>query len=408
MLHPDDRPRLSLPPMPAGRLVLGAGLLLLAGCAGAEAQGSISGTVYATPGEDIRGTWVIACHVSGRGCDSRSRQTRGHRIASNGASARYVIEGLAAGEYMLVAFKDRNGNGYEDREDWSGHYPAADGSALRITPPMTDVDVRLRLGGTVAATPTPAAAPTAAANPGAQTRAAPAPTNVPSGRALEGIYVGLRENWNVSRGVPIKSYNEHLFALYADGRAVYAVPHHGLGVPFDWSLCGGEAICGTYEVRGNEVHVGFSNGYHQILLRGPDRLTQVRAYWDGHEKGGLNERRPYMRVDRHDGLRLDGRWGVVDDGRELVSITLTRDGRFVERGLLEPTKYILPWAERDARAKLGVAGGSGTYSIAANTLELRYANGPVLHFLFTVTPEVRWSPLPERIQINRVELARLQ
>jgi hypothetical protein len=398
-------------PLPVAFWLLSIGLLL-AVPRGGTAQGTITGTVYAAPGEDIRGTWVIACHAVSNRCDDKSRQTRGYQIGSGGASARYALRDLAAGQYMLVAFKDRNGNGAEDRDDWSGHFPAPDGTALIITPPMRDVDVRLRLGGVVPATPAPAPeqapSPTTAAT--ATPRGAPAPTNPPPDRAMGGIFVGIRQNWNLSMGVPIKSANEHLFALLPDGRALYAAPHHGLHVRFDWSTCADGAICGVYEVRGNEVHVGYNNGYHQIFLRDGKRLTQVRAYWDGYEQGGLNERRYYMQVDLHDGLKLDGRWAVVDerDGRELVSIALTSDGKFAERGLIQPTNLILPRGEREARERLRMTGGSGTYSITANTLELRYANGPVLHFLFTITPEVRWSPKPERIQINRIELANVQ
>lgn len=404
-----------LPPFPLipGFAFLG---LLSAACASdLAAQGNVSGTVYAAPGADIRGTIVIACHVRNDACDTKSPQSKAVQYSkTTGGSVQYTIRDLAEADYVIVAFKDRNGNGAEDGEDWSGHHPAADGSMLVIRPPMQGVDVRLRLGGVADAAAkrisSPVAGPAPQSAPSASPRVVPPPRATQAGRALAGIYVGIRQNWSVSQGVPIKFANVHLFALFADGRAIYAAPHKGMGVEPDWSRCSnGTAICGTYEVRGNQVHAKFDNGYHQLFARDGNRLTQVRAYWDGHEQGGNNERRYYMKVDAHDGLRLDGRWGVVnDDGRELVSIALTRDGRFAERGLLEPTNLIIPSDESKAREQLGIKSGSGTYSIAANTLELRYANGPVLHFLFTVTPEVRWSPLPERIQINRIELANLK
>ncbi|HEV2150542.1 MAG TPA: hypothetical protein VGR37_24290, partial [Longimicrobiaceae bacterium] len=118
-----------------------------------EAQGDIRGTIHAPPGETVQGAMVIACHVVDARCSDRSPQSKAVRVDTRGASASFVIRGLAPGEYMVIGLADRNQNGREDEGDWAGHHAKGDGTPAWVTPPATGVTVRLAVDGAVVAAP---------------------------------------------------------------------------------------------------------------------------------------------------------------------------------------------------------------------------------------------------------------
>ena len=91
---------------------LGRGLALIgfvfaAGLAPALAQGRLSGTLEAP---DVRGYLVIACFAHAElGCDeARSGYAE---ISATGARAAWVIDVAARGPYLLLAWRDTNGDG---------------------------------------------------------------------------------------------------------------------------------------------------------------------------------------------------------------------------------------------------------------------------------------------------------
>lgn len=392
-----------------GTIGISALAALLIGVAPAAGQREIRGTVHAPPGKDVHGTIVVACHVRAGHCDDRSPQSKASQVTSRGASARYVIRNLAPGEYQVVALRDVNGNGEEDASDWAGHYAASDGRPASIRPPAQGIDVRLAIGGAVAATPP--APGRSAPRPAPPTHSPPTRGRPPAGQGLDGIYVAIRQDLDMSGGAPLFRAREDVKAFFPDGRALFVAPYEGLASPYDWGQCADGAICGAQEGRGRRIHVKWNNGFNQVFLRNPDgSIQEEQVWWEGHAprtKERHNQVR-YLRMEAADGLRLEGHYAVRDGGRELVSITFGRDGSFVERNLIEPTNLILPYGEQERRNARAAGNGSGSYSIRRNTLELRYGDGRVWRFLFFVPLGVRQGPQPERIAINRIELSRVR
>lgn len=381
---------------------------LLIGVAPAAGQGEIRGTVYAPPGKDVHGTIVVACHVRAGRCDDRSPQSKASQVTSRGASARYVIRNLAPGEYQVLALRDVNGNGEEDASDWAGHYAASDGRPASIRPPTESIDVRLAIGGAVAAAPQAPAQSAPAAPP---THSPPAGGRPPAGEGLDGIYIAVRQDLDMSGVAPLFRAREDVKTFFPDGRALFVAPEEGLAFPYDWSQCSDGAVCGAQEVRGRRIHVKWNSGFNQVFLRNPDgSIQEEQVWWEGHAPRTKERRNQvrYLRVGSADGLRLEGHYAVRDGGRELVSVTFGRDGSFAESNLIEPTNLILPAAEQERRTALAARSGSGSYSIRRNTLELRYSDGRVLRFLFFLPLDVREGPQPERIAINRIELNRVR
>lgn len=78
----------------------------------ANAQGSLSGTVYAS---DVAGITVIACYSNDQGCDE---QLSGYvQITQHGRSAPFQIDNLQAGQYLPGAWYDSNGDGVMDQTE---------------------------------------------------------------------------------------------------------------------------------------------------------------------------------------------------------------------------------------------------------------------------------------------------
>ena len=114
------------------------------------AQGALSGTLYAP---EIRGYLVIACFPGGDGCDeARSSLVE---ITASGSSAPFNIPNLAAGQYLLIAWKDLNNNGEaEDNELTALLLPS--GEPLLISPPSSNLELRVAAAQPAAASTIPA------------------------------------------------------------------------------------------------------------------------------------------------------------------------------------------------------------------------------------------------------------
>ena len=111
---------------------------LLVSTAGGGIPGTLFGTVSAPPDGDVAGTQVIACFPVGEvDCDpQRSKSTA---INESGSSASYNFEGLEAEAYIVVAFKDLNGNGLGEGDYYGESEP--------VTPPATGVNVAMEVIG---------------------------------------------------------------------------------------------------------------------------------------------------------------------------------------------------------------------------------------------------------------------
>jgi hypothetical protein len=163
-------------------------------------------------------------------------------------------------------------------------------------------------------------------------------------------------------------------AFLPGGHVFWSLPSEGLlyfdsavaqkAYPNDW---------GTYEIKNNgEIHI----------LRGPERklyvITRNGERLNNPPSLGKGSFRP---VPPADGLVLEGtyRWGET-----YPAITFTKDGNFRDEGFFLATDAVRPdgtWYKRDTR------GGTGTYLIEQNTLELRYSDGRIKRFPFIAFPE---------------------
>ena len=135
--------------------------------------------------------------------------------------------------------------------------------------------------------------------------------------------------------------------------------------PDDW---------GTYQIKNNgEIHI----------LRGPTKelyvVTRNGERLNNPPSLGKGSFRP---VPSADGLKLEGNYRR--DQSE-PTITFTKDGNFREGGIF---RYFGTLARPNGTTYLddGV-GGSGTYLIEQNTLELRYSDGRVKRIPFIAFPE---------------------
>jgi hypothetical protein len=107
-----------------------------------SAQGnlSISGTVFARSGSSVQGAAVIACLLKNDACDdagSGSVQVKG-----SGSSAKYQLTGLAADEFVMLAWRDLNSNNDLDNGDEVGVYQKS-GKATQVKAPAQNIDIRL-------------------------------------------------------------------------------------------------------------------------------------------------------------------------------------------------------------------------------------------------------------------------
>jgi hypothetical protein len=99
----------------------------------------ISGQVFAPTGHTVRGATVTACR-SQHDCPAASV------VEASGTSGAYRLEGVPAGQYAVIAFKDTSGDGAADIGGC--HAEAADGTCpTSVTPGSRGVDVVMRVLG---------------------------------------------------------------------------------------------------------------------------------------------------------------------------------------------------------------------------------------------------------------------
>lgn len=122
------------------------GLLFLIGLALAfttsSAQNSLSfsGTVYALPGSVLENTVVVACLLVNNECsDDRSGV---QQINTGDSSAGFQITNLENADYLLLAWRDLNGNAEADAGDEIGVYQS-NGRAALLRPPARNLELRL-------------------------------------------------------------------------------------------------------------------------------------------------------------------------------------------------------------------------------------------------------------------------
>jgi hypothetical protein len=108
----------------------------------AQSNLSISGTVFARAGSSVKDVVVIACLILKveDGCDDAGSQTA--LPGGDGSNVSYQLPGLAAKEYLLLAWRDLNANQELDQGDELGVYQKSGKPAL-VRPPAQKMDLRL-------------------------------------------------------------------------------------------------------------------------------------------------------------------------------------------------------------------------------------------------------------------------
>lgn len=373
---------------------LAAAALLAA--APAAAQGIVRGTAHAPAGEDLRGAIIVACWAGEGRCDyaSPDPRSRAVRIDTRGPTATFVVRGLEPGRYVILGTRDVNGNGVEDDGDWS----AQEADLRAVTPPVEGVVLRFRCR-----TPPAPAAGTAA---GGRRRPAAGVPAAPGSGGLSGIYEGVRrqvvapgEGSGVAHGITWIPQRDWM-TFFPDGRVHLAMPPNGLAVPFDWEgqCAAAPAWCAIYTVRGDEVRIRWLTGAERVLrrqadgsLRTPDRLD-------------------YVRYDPLDGRRLEGRYDILwKRPYRTVSIRFGRDGRFSERNVLSNVGWMTLERMRDPALErtMSVPEGSGTYTLRANTLELRYDDGRIARIVASIPHDEAGKAVPEEIHLSGHDFRRV-
>jgi hypothetical protein len=383
----------------------------------ALAQGAIRGTVHGPSGADLSAGVVFACYAPAGTCDNTSAHSKFVQIGSRGPSAPFEIMGLARGQYVVVSYVDSNGSGTVDEGDLVAFHAGLDGTPSLVAPPFHRLELRLvpmdasvaaLFGAVTQEASTPAPAP---ASPPGRGSSPPRATRPPPGRALEGIYIGVRLDAGVVNqyGYTLIDPSARMTVFFPDGRTLRSAPHHGFQRPVDWSrACAASADylnpCGTYEIQGDEVHVRWEVGYRQVYRREGDELIMLHHHWDDTSpRSRAVEMVNLKRTPAVDGLRLQGRY--ANSARPNAFIAFTLDGRFTEQGLIEPLLSAgLPWDEFNRREELArrVPRGAGTYSVNQHTLELRYDNGLVFEHLLYLSPHEARGPHPSGFSLGNV------
>jgi hypothetical protein len=184
-----------------GRGLVFAGFLTFAGAAPGVAQGALSGEIVAA---DVAGYVVIACFADAElGCDEA--RSGFAEVAGGGTRADWVIEGLERGPFLVLGWRDVDGDGEAQEHELIVLSDAAGeprlvmapdaGLLLRApdAPTVQDGPVRRSPAATAPATPAPPTPPAAAPTP-------PAAPPMPPATALHPDLVGVWQQTRASGG----------------------------------------------------------------------------------------------------------------------------------------------------------------------------------------------------------------
>ncbi|MBB6099357.1 hypothetical protein HNR42_002798 [Deinobacterium chartae] len=111
----------------------------------AAAAGTLSGTLEAPAGVQLKGTVVVACAYGPDGCDEQD--TRTVVIGASGNRVTFSIGKLPERAFKLLAWKDVNGNGEMDDGDYLARLTDAAGNDVSVTAPRQKLVMRATVLG---------------------------------------------------------------------------------------------------------------------------------------------------------------------------------------------------------------------------------------------------------------------
>ncbi len=114
-------------------VALAAGLFLSA-CGGGGGSG-FSGTVTAPSGKSVQGTEVLACYYLAAVDDCDPAKSKSVTITTAGRSGSFNIEGLTAGDYVIIAVNQAQG--------LVGIYLDNQGQPAIVKPPRSGITIEL-------------------------------------------------------------------------------------------------------------------------------------------------------------------------------------------------------------------------------------------------------------------------
>jgi hypothetical protein len=175
-----------------------------------------------------------------------------------------------------------------------------------------------------------------------------------------------------------------------------------------WCATDGRS-CGTYEVASEP---GTQPG--RVLLQGAGAEPWLILVSRDHQHSSTSAYDPF---DRLDGLRLGSRYHADCFNGYQATIEFTRDGRFTEQQLVgcvdwpsfrggffdNPDEFHARKSLIDQRP-----GGSGSYTIQRNTLELRYSDGRTIRLAIHVVAEAQRTADPAELCLAERCLPRVQ
>jgi hypothetical protein len=108
----------------------------------ASAQSTISGTLYAN---DVKGFMVIGCLLDLTVNDCDYDKSPYVKLEQSGPSATFTLDNALAGQYLVIAWHDTNGNGQleDDGSNELTYYTDAKGELALVTPPAAGITLRV-------------------------------------------------------------------------------------------------------------------------------------------------------------------------------------------------------------------------------------------------------------------------
>lgn len=230
------------------------------------AQSNISGTLYAN---EVEGFVIIGCLLDLTTQDCDYDKSPYVTIEQSGSSAPFQLENAPTGNYLVIAWKDTNGNGQleDDGSDEVGYYGDSSNEPALVTAPASNIDIRLTANNQLASAP--------ATNPLASTPTQPAQNTSPLGDL-----VGIWQMTRASGGDYKNTYTGYTFSMTsgfstllkirADGN--YLMQFYSSGTSSTCAFVSSfEQSAGTVTYQGNQLIL--QPAWHTLELTDCDPST---------------------------------------------------------------------------------------------------------------------------------------